>query len=244
MTIPHAPREMPPELVARYTMDGRARVEDWYLDDTRRAGRRTVFTRRKVAANLRKARRREAYYYGETDLWLYEALQRHPIGGLDVVNMGSTNPWYESVAISHGAQSVTVIEYNPIVSRHRQIRAITPQEFDKAPRQFTAGLSISSFEHDGLGRYGDPLDPDADLAAIRRMKRIIQPGGLLYLAVPVGRDKVVWNAHRIYGEHRFPLLVAGWEMVGSFGGFEPALLRRDTGKNVYQPLFVLRNAGA
>jgi Caenorhabditis protein of unknown function, DUF268 len=36
---------------------------------------------------------------------------------------------------------------------------------------FDAGFSISSFEHDGLGMYGDPLDPDGDLKAMRKMKQ-------------------------------------------------------------------------
>ncbi len=32
---------------------------------------------------------------------------------------------------------------------------------------FDMALSISSFDHDGLGRYGDPLDPVGDLKAMR-----------------------------------------------------------------------------
>lgn len=54
-------------------------------------------------------------------------------------------------------------------------------------------------EHVGLGRYGDPLDPDGDLKAIKELKRVLAPGGLLLFVVPVGGlSKIMFNAHRIY----------------------------------------------
>ena len=53
-------------------------------------------------------------------------------------------------------------------------------------------------EHIGLGRYGDPLDPDGDLKAMGELKRVLAPGGLLLFVVPVGQPRVCFNAHRIY----------------------------------------------
>jgi SAM-dependent methyltransferase len=54
-------------------------------------------------------------------------------------------------------------------------------------------------EHVGLGRYGDPLDPDYDLKAISELKRVLAPGGNLLFVVPVGGiPKIIFNAHRIY----------------------------------------------
>ena len=54
-------------------------------------------------------------------------------------------------------------------------------------------------EHVGLGRYGDALDPDGDLKAMAELSRVLAPGGSLLFAVPVGRPRVQFNAHRIYG---------------------------------------------
>jgi hypothetical protein len=56
-------------------------------------------------------------------------------------------------------------------------------------------------EHVGLGRYGDPLDPQGDLKAIQELRRVLAPQGTLLFVVPVGRPRIQFNAHRIYG-HR------------------------------------------
>lgn len=54
-------------------------------------------------------------------------------------------------------------------------------------------------EHIGLERYGEPLDPKGDLKAMRELKRVLAPGGMLIFAVPIsGKAKIQYNAHRIY----------------------------------------------
>lgn len=57
---------------------------------------------------------------------------------------------------------------------------------------------MHTVEHVGLGRYGDPLDPEGDLKAIKELKRVLAPGGSLIFVVPVGKPKIEFNAHRIY----------------------------------------------
>jgi len=54
-------------------------------------------------------------------------------------------------------------------------------------------------EHLGLGRYGDELDFDGDLKAIAELRRVLAPDGNLLFVVPVGRPRIQFNAHRIYG---------------------------------------------
>ena len=53
-------------------------------------------------------------------------------------------------------------------------------------------------EHIGLGRYGDPMDPTGDLKAAHELQRVVARGGQLLLVAPVGRPRIIFNAHRIY----------------------------------------------
>jgi hypothetical protein len=68
-------------------------------------------------------------------------------------------------------------------------------------------------EHVGLGRYGDPLDPDGDLKAIGELVRVLAPGGDLLVATPVGRPRVEFNAHRVYDHEAFARYFAPLELV-------------------------------
>jgi len=53
-------------------------------------------------------------------------------------------------------------------------------------------------EHVGLGRYGDPIDPQGDLKAMSELQRVIAKDGSLLFVTPVGKPKVCFNAHRVY----------------------------------------------
>jgi hypothetical protein len=53
-------------------------------------------------------------------------------------------------------------------------------------------------EHIGLGRYGEPFDPKGDLKAMAELQRVLAKEGDLFFVVPVGKPKVIFNAHRIY----------------------------------------------
>jgi len=57
---------------------------------------------------------------------------------------------------------------------------------------------LHTIEHIGLGRYGDPLDYDGDLKAIKELIRVVAENGNLLIVVPVGKNKIQFNAHRIY----------------------------------------------
>jgi ubiquinone/menaquinone biosynthesis C-methylase UbiE len=57
---------------------------------------------------------------------------------------------------------------------------------------------MHTIEHIGLGRYGDELDPNGDLKAINELKRVLAKEGDLLFVVPIGKPKLMFNAHRIY----------------------------------------------
>ncbi|MGP8321843.1 MAG: DUF268 domain-containing protein [Methanosarcinaceae archaeon] len=53
-------------------------------------------------------------------------------------------------------------------------------------------------EHIGLGRYGDPINPEGDLQAMHELQRVVAPEGSLIFVVPIGKPKIMFNAHRVY----------------------------------------------
>ena len=72
----------------------------------------------------------------------------------------------------------------------------------KLPFETNSVHSIScmhTIEHIGLGRYGDEIDPNADLKAISELVRVTAPKGNILFVTPVGsKAKIEFNAHRIY----------------------------------------------
>ena len=72
---------------------------------------------------------------------------------------------------------------------------------------------MHTIEHVGLGRYGDPLDPDGDARAARELVRVAKPGGTLIFVVPVGKPRIQFNAHRIYSYEQVITLFAGMELA-------------------------------
>lgn len=58
--------------------------------------------------------------------------------------------------------------------------------------------SLHTVEHVGLGRYGDPVNPNGREKFISNLSRMTERGGLLYLSAPVSQDeRVEFNAHYV-----------------------------------------------
>lgn len=58
--------------------------------------------------------------------------------------------------------------------------------------------ALCSLEHFGLGRYGDKIDPEACFKAFEAIQYKMRRGGIIYISVPIGREHVEFNAHRIF----------------------------------------------
>ena len=57
---------------------------------------------------------------------------------------------------------------------------------------------MHTVEHIGLGRYGDPIDFEGDIKAMKELARVLAPKGNLLFVVPIGIPRIEFNAHRIY----------------------------------------------
>lgn len=221
-TVP--PMRIPPFLWDEYSAGGKMAMGNEYYNEAVEPGgapRHVTYTAAKINDWMGKAGRREENYYGALDSCIYRLLDRHKeaVAGKRVAIMGSLEPWYEIVALTYGAASVFTVEYGPRSSEDPRFSFITPSTMMQAIaagtwEPFDVAFSVSSFEHDGLGRYGDPLAGDGDLRAMREVRDfVVKPGGHLLFSVPVGGDCVAFNAHRVYGRHRLPMMLEGWAKV-------------------------------
>jgi len=122
-----------------------------------------------------------------------------------------------------GATHVASVEHRPVCILDPRISSVATEEFwsasaaKKSTKRFDAAVSFSILQHDGLGRYGDVVNPDGDLDAMNELWSLLVPGGLLILGLPVGNDCTVFNTHRVYGRRRLPLLLRGWTVVEARG---------------------------
>lgn len=162
--------------------------------------------------------------------------------GSRLLVIGSEHPWLEATCLLLGAKDVVTLEYGAIVSTHPKIHTMTPLDFraqyiNGTLGQFDTVVSFSSLEHSGLGRYGDALNPWGDLLAVARAWCVAKPGGALALGLPTGIDYVSWNAHRVYGKVRWPLITANWIQVDSLL-HRAKELRADRFQGSFQSLMV------
>lgn len=241
------PRQMPEELVAGFTMDGSIELGEFFVDDTMGGqGSHYKYPRRDIDHMIKGAAAALGSTRGgrKNDHWIADALKanRDIIKGGDVLIYGSMEPWYEAMMIAMEAKSVTTVEYNELTYDHPGITTATPQELPaivEAKGGFDVALSISSFDHDGLGRYGDPLEPNNDLRAMRTARCFLKDTGVLVATVPIGPDVVVWNLHRRYGERRLPWMLDDWmvEHVVGWKG-DDMLTKVANWRQSYEPVFV------
>lgn len=96
--------------------------------------------------------------------------------------------------------NVTFIDIRPapIVLENFDSRAGSVLEMPYDDNSVKSLSCLHVAEHIGLGRYGDPLDPQGTLKAARELSRILAPQGHLYFSLPVGKPRVQFNAHRIH----------------------------------------------
>jgi hypothetical protein len=227
------PSKIPLNLESGFTLNGKISIEYDYIDESENLRGIKIYTDELIGEYINKIKKEETFYYGITDKCLYQALKRYSINGKIVAIMGSQVPLYESICIHYGGIPTT-IEYQKIESSSDSLKTLTVDEFALNPKEFDCAFSISSFEHDGLGRYGDSINPQGDLEAMSRMKKIVKRNGLLFLSVPIGNDKIVWNMHRQYGHIRLPMLLKGWKILDIF----------HLNYSAWQPVFILQNTNS
>ena len=73
--------------------------------------------------------------------------------------------------------------------------------------------SLHVIEHIGLGRYGDPIDPEGSRKAAREIVRVLAPGRRAYISVPIGRPRVQFNGQRVFAPMDVLTMFDGLDLV-------------------------------
>lgn len=238
-------KEIPGELLGSYTMNGAVPVIEWLCDGA--LSSTPVWSEGLVnrylawfsKRNILEDRRRPEPYPPASSYFV-SAFESHPVRDKSVAVVGSQSPWIEAIAINCGAGQLTTVEYNVPRCSHPAIRTISYEEFEQGRPEFDCVITYSSVEHSGLGRYGEVLDPDGDLKSMKAVSNSLGRGGLLFWGAPVGKDALVWNAHRIYGPRRLPLLFADFQILNWFGFARDSMKHSTLGDWRHQPLAVLK----
>lgn len=248
--LPPAATTIPEPLKQGFAMNGAVPIQEDYLNAAYPAQYRDTYTDFDIQTFQRVWRGQPAASdhdrqclidfglgQGETDRALQRFVAARIGSGSTVACVGSRGPVYEALCLAVGAHPTTVRQ-SPVDNRAAGLKTTTFVDWAKAPTAFDAAIAVSTVEQTGLGMHGDELDPDGDLKLMAILKRMVKPGGTLFLVLPTGPDCTVFNVGRVFGDVRLKRLLDGWTVAERHRHQEPMLHGHDEDRS----LFVLVNA--
>ena len=151
-------------------------------------------------------------HYFLQDLWAARRVyERRPASHLDV---GSRLDGFVAHLLTF--MPVTVVDIRPLAHPPAGLTFVRGDALTLAEIPTDSAESLSSLhtvEHFGLGRYGDPIDPAGWRRGLAALARVLRPGGTLYLSVPVGRQRLEFNAQRVFHPRTVPDALAPLQLT-------------------------------
>lgn len=148
------------------------------------------------ADKFQKAGIVDSYFW--QDLWAAKRIyQSNPAEHFDI---GSRVDGFIAHLLSFGMQ-VNLIDIRPfdVTIENLKFTCSDATNLDEIDDNSIESLSaLCSLEHFGLGRYGDPIDPEACFKCFDAIRRKTKFGGNIYIAVPIGKEHIEFNAHRVF----------------------------------------------
>ena len=101
-------------------------------------------------------------------------------------------------------RKIDVVDIRPLdIKPHKNINFIKGDICDvnfieKQTIKYDSISSIGCIAHIGLGRYGEEIDINGHLKAIKNLSEMIEKNGKIYFMAPVGNEGSEFNAHRIF----------------------------------------------
>jgi hypothetical protein len=115
---------------------------------------------------------------------------------------------------------IQVIDIRPLSSSIPNVQFVQMDMMGKINRGWVNGCDslscLHALEHFGLGRYGDPVRYDGHLVGWDNLHQLLKPKGKLYFSVPIGRQRIEFNAHRIFSLAYLRELIKGKYQLDCF----------------------------
>lgn len=132
---------------------------------------------------------------------LYVARKIHANNPRRHIDIGSRVDGF--VAHVASFRPIEVIDVRPLESHVANMHFLCADMMGDLPDELVASTDslscLHAIEHFGLGRYGDPVNFDGHVIGLKNMRRMVQPGGKLYLSTPISREqRIEFNAHRVF----------------------------------------------
>lgn len=135
------------------------------------------------------------------------------VSGKKCLVLGSISPWVECLLLHFNAESVTTLDYITPECNYK-INTLSMDNYKKEMK-YDIIVSFSSLEHDGLGRYGDPINPNGDIDACTEAYTMLNDDGYFICGIPIGNGVIQGNYHRIFNQKRINKL---FSLFSSFIG--------------------------
>ncbi len=149
-------------------------------------------------------------HYFHQAVWAFRNILRHaPSHHVDI---GSAVGY---VGMLSTITKVIFVDIRPLSLRMSGYTGIGGSILD-LPFEDSTVSSLSSLhviEHVGLGRYGDPIDPQGSAKACKEVVRVLSQGGVAYIAVPIGESRVQFNGQRVFSVYEVLAMFNGLQLI-------------------------------
>jgi hypothetical protein len=136
-------------------------------------------------------------HYFHQDLWA--ARKIYKINPLNHIDVGSRIDGFVAHILTF--TEVLILDVRNLSSKIQGLsfQQVDLMDIECLPEIKSDSLScLHTLEHFGLGRYGDPLNIDGWKLGLNNLSKFINLNGTLLLSVPIGIERIEFNAHRVF----------------------------------------------